>query len=145
MSPSHSSLLGLSNFDIFIIGGVIFTIFVLYVLRKKIIWELFAFDKRGEKILSEKKSSEVRVGQIVEAISPFLDGFPVDHKKKGATLAYIGRPIDFIYFDPEKGVTFVEVKSGESKLSPDQKKLKDLIKSGKVSWAEFRVKGDGKK
>lgn len=118
----------------------IFAIFFILLFRRQIIRRLFAFDEMGEKILAEKKSSEVRIGHIVEAISPFLKDFPADAKKDGTSLAYIGRPVDFVHFDPNEGVTFIEVKSGNAKLSPEQRKIKSLINQGKVAWAEYRVK-----
>ena len=46
------------------------------------------------KLLSQKKSSEVRTGQIVEQLAPFLDNFKYDPKK----LHFMGMPIDYIYF-----------------------------------------------
>ncbi len=110
-----------------------------YLFRKPISRKVFSLDKMGEKILAEKKTAEARIGSIVEAISPLLDQFPVDIRKEGTSLAYIGRPVDFVHFDPDAGITFIEVKSGNSKLSPEQKKLRALIREGKVSWAQLRV------
>jgi len=36
-------------------------------------------------------------------------------------------------------IVFVEVKSGDSKLSSIEKKVKDAIKKKKVSWEEYRI------
>ena len=115
-------------------------VILLYLFRKHIIRSLFSLDEMGQQILAEKKSSEVRIGNIVEAISPVLDDFPVDIRKEGTSLAWIGRPVDFIHFDPDEGITFIEVKSGNARLSRDQKKLRALIRDGRIKWAEFRVK-----
>lgn len=120
--------------------GPLFLLLILYLFRRPVSRKLFSLDKMGEQILAEKKNAEARIGNIVEAISPFLEQFPVDVLKDGTNLAYIGRPVDFVHFDPDEGITFIEIKSGNSKLSPEQKKLKALIKEGKVSWAQLRVK-----
>ncbi len=89
------------------------------------------------KLLSQKKSSEVRTGMIAEQIAPFLEDYPADP----ATARFIGDPIDFVHFDEEK-VTFVEVKSGKSQLSKKQRHIRDLIKDGKVDFTLYRIKGD---
>ena len=85
---------------------------------------------------SQKKSSEVRLGKDAEVLTPFLDVFPYDPKYT----KFVGDPLDFIVFDPDKEITFVEVKSGNSKLSPKQNKLKVLIEEGKVKFDLIRIK-----
>lgn len=87
-------------------------------------------------VLSQKKSSEVRLGKDAEVLTPFLDVFPYDVKYT----KFVGDPLDFIVFDPDKEITFVEVKSGNSKLSPKQNKLKKLIEDGKVKFDLIRIK-----
>lgn len=90
-----------------------------------------------EKLIGQKKSSEVRTGKIVEQISPFLANYPMNPD----TARFIGEPIDFIHFDEDK-VTFVEVKSGKSQLSKKQKNIQSLIKSGKVDFIIYRIEGE---
>jgi predicted Holliday junction resolvase-like endonuclease len=117
--------------------GILLVIFSI----KPLLWWLFSFDSRVRALLEQKKSSEVRLGKISETLAPVLNDFPVDVHKPGTSTIFLGQPVDFIHFDPESGVSFIEVKSGESKLSSTQKKLKNLIQAGKVGWLEFRVKG----
>ena len=93
-----------------------------------------AIDDYG-KLLSQKKSSEVRLGQIAEHLAPFVEEFKYDPKKA----RFIGNPIDYIVFDDEK-IVFLEVKSGESKLSLGQKKIRDLILNGKVEFETMTIK-----
>ena len=90
-----------------------------------------------QKLLGQKKSSEVRVGQITEQIAPFLEDFPYDPKRA----RFIGDPIDFIVFGDDK-ISIVEVKSGHSQLNSTQRKIRDLIKQGKIEFNIYRVKGD---
>jgi len=71
------------------------------------------------KLLSQKKSSEVRLGQISENLAPFLKDFKYDPKRTH----FLGNPIDYVIFEEDK-VVFLEIKSGEAKLSQSQKKNK---------------------
>lgn len=90
-----------------------------------------------DKLLGQKKSSEVRTGKITEQIAPFLSDYP----RNPRTARFIGDPIDFVHFDEDK-VTFVEVKSGKSQLSKKQRGIRDMIKEGKVEFVVYRVEGD---
>lgn len=87
-------------------------------------------------ILSQKKSSETRTGQIAEQLAPFLVDFPYNPKQAH----FLGMPIDYIVFADDK-VVFLEVKSGNAQLSSRQRQIKALVEQGKVEWAEFRIKG----
>jgi hypothetical protein len=89
-----------------------------------------------DKLLSQKKSSEVRLGQISEQIAPFLKGFSYDTRNT----KFLGQPIDLIAFEPDK-VVFIEVKTGGAQLSPKQKRIKELIQNHQVFWEEFRISG----
>lgn len=102
---------------------------------------IFGFDSRMDDLLSQKKSSEVRLGKIAEVLSPVLDDFPVDVHKPGTSTVFLGQPVDFVHFDPEEGVTFIEVKSGNSRLKANQKAIKEHVQNGNVRWEDFRVKG----
>ena len=88
-----------------------------------------------KKILSQKKSSEVRLGTIAETLAPFLDQFEFDPEE----CAFLGKPIDYISFGKEE-VTLIEVKSGNSQLNKNQRRIRDLVKNGKVIWKEVRIK-----
>ena len=88
------------------------------------------------KLLSHKKSSEVRLGNIAEQLAPFLSDFPYDPK----SLRFLGQPIDFVLFGDDS-IRFIEVKSGNSNLSSSQRKARDLIRDGKVSFEIYRIRG----
>lgn len=88
-----------------------------------------------KKIVSQKKSSEVRLGNIAETLAPFLDQFDFDPE----TCTFLGKPIDYISFGEEE-ITLIEVKSGNSQLNSKQRKIRDQIKNNKVSWKEIRIK-----
>jgi predicted Holliday junction resolvase-like endonuclease len=88
-----------------------------------------------------KASRAVLGGLVSEQMAPLLPGFPFDP----GDCRFIGKPVDFLVF---KGmnrkaiseVIFLEVKSGSGRtLNEQEKRLRDVIKAGKVRWAEFDV------
>lgn len=117
---------------------------ILILVLKPLVWWLFSFDSRIAALLHQKKSSEVRLGKITESLAPLLDDFPVDIHKPGTSTVFLGQPIDFIHFDPDEGVTFIEVKSGGARLNDAQRRIKELIESGAVAWTTYRVDGEPK-
>ncbi|MBA7619722.1 hypothetical protein ES703_27063 [subsurface metagenome] len=54
-------------------------------------------------------------------------------------LFYIGAPIDFIGIDYEKGIDFIEVKSGRARFTEDEIKLKDLVECKMVNYLSLNV------
>ena len=103
-------------------------------------WENELPNHRRDAIM---RSRAVLSGQFSEQLAPYLPDFkfnPNDCK-------FLGKPIDFIVFNEEvrgeiSEVVFVEVKSGNSKLSSKERKLKEVIKKGNVRWEEYRVPDD---
>lgn len=91
-----------------------------------------------DSMVSNSKSKEVRLGAIAETLTPFLQGFPYDPK----ALRPLGNPIDYIAFEEEE-VVFIEVKSGNATLTTKQRKIKDLIETGKVRFEIHRINEDG--
>ena len=87
-----------------------------------------------KKVLSQKKSSEVRLGHIAETLAPFLDQFDFDPEN----CAFLGKPIDYISFDDD-AVTLIEIKSGKSQLNSKQRHIRDLVKNNQVNWKEIRI------
>jgi predicted Holliday junction resolvase-like endonuclease len=90
------------------------------------------------KLLGQKKSSEVRVGKIGENMAPFLSGWPYDPND----FRFLGSPIDGIQFNEDE-LVFVEIKTGKSVLSKKQRWIKQLIREGKVNFATFRINENG--
>jgi predicted Holliday junction resolvase-like endonuclease len=91
--------------------------------------------KEKRKVLSQKKSSEVITGQIAEKLAPFLEHFKYNPQNS----VFLGQPIDYLVFEKDE-IVFVEIKSGNARLSKKQKEIKDLIKNNKVNWKEIRIK-----
>jgi len=97
--------------------------------------ELLEEQSNRKKVASQKKSSEVRLGNVAETLAPFLDQFEFDPEN----CVFLGKPIDYISFDEEE-ITFIEVKMGKSQLSAKQRHIRDLIKDKQIAWKEIRIK-----
>jgi len=95
------------------------------------------FEKKADysKLLSQKKSSETILGQVTEKLVPFLDVFKYDPQKA----SFLGNPIDYVVFEDEE-IIFIEVKSGGSRLSEKQRKIKNLVENRKIRWEEIKIK-----
>lgn len=95
-----------------------------------------------DKVISQKKSGEVRLGHVAEQLFPMLPEFPVPIH----TLKFFGNPIDYISIDMEAEIiSFIEVKSGGSVLSDKQKKIRKMINEKKVQFFEVRIDEKGVK
>lgn len=91
---------------------------------------------------SQKMSRSVLGGVFSEQVAPFLPDFPKDLKASEAR--FIGKPVDFLIFkgmDDQRidEVVFVEIKSGNSQLSSNERSLRDAIQSKRVRWHEHRI------
>jgi len=96
--------------------------------------------EKNRTLLSQKKSSETRLGQISEHLVPFLENCRHDPK----SMHFMGNPIDYVVFDFDQGsITFLEVKSGNSKPTKRQKVVKNIVKTGRVFYEEIRINEKG--
>jgi predicted Holliday junction resolvase-like endonuclease len=101
------------------------------------------FGRHGlEKIVRRRLSQSRAVigGQVAEQMAPVLKGFPYNP----GDCRFIGKPIDYIVFngmDEQQidEVIFLEIKTGKSQLSDQEKHLRDAVKAGKVRWQELRL------
>ena len=83
---------------------------------------------------TRKHSDATRHGQTIEQFAPLVSSWPWDPKE----FRFLGSPIDGIQFTDD-GVIIVEIKTGTSTLNARQRKIRALVESGKVSWAEIRL------
>jgi len=119
---------------ILIIILMLFILLVLVYNNKKLHITIKQKEELYSNLLGQKKSSEVRLGQISENLAPFLKDFKYNPKKAH----FIGMPIDYIIFEDNK-IVFLEVKSGKSQLTPNQRNIKKLIDSKKIFWDMMRI------
>jgi predicted Holliday junction resolvase-like endonuclease len=103
---------------------------LLFTIKK-----LFSLKQELEDLRFQKSSQAVRYGKLTEQFIPFTEQFPFDP----ALFRFLGEPVDGIIFDSDS-VVFCEFKTGKSQLSQKQRRIKELVESGKVKWLEFRLR-----
>ena len=96
--------------------------------------QIVDLSEEKRKIISQKKSSEVRLGNIAETLAPFLDQFNFNPEH----CIFLGKPIDYISFGT-KEITFIEIKSGKSQLNSKQRSIRDQVNNNKIAWKEIRI------
>ncbi len=122
---------------------------IIYFIFKNREWKI-KFEQRFKEWLEKEerriredaiaRSARTLSGKTLEKLIPFLEKF----KHNSHDVKWLGDPIDLVVFDgysegnPQK-ITFLEVKSGNSKLTPNQNKIKKLVEKKKVEWEEFRI------
>ncbi|HNW88116.1 MAG TPA: Holliday junction resolvase-like protein [Bacteroidales bacterium] len=113
---------------------------ILLLILLLIVIALYIRQKaENRKLLSQKKRSEVSLGFISEKLAPFLSNF--DSQYDPSNLLFVGKPIDYIHFGKDI-ITFIEIKSGRSRLSKGQKRIKTMIRNKQIGWYEFRISGE---
>ena len=83
---------------------------------------------------SLRRSQSTRYGQISEQFLPLVEQYPYDPKQ----FRFLGSPIDGIQFEEDK-VVLVEFKAAGSRLSARQRRVRDLVREGKIEFQEIRV------
>ena len=84
-----------------------------------------------------QQSRAVSRGQMYEQFVPHLPDF--DFNPKDAR--FLGQPVDFVVFDglddgDLRRIVFVEVKTGDSKLTTRERQIRDAIRDGSVEWKQ---------
>lgn len=84
---------------------------------------------------SARQSLATRHGQVIEQVAPFLATWPYDAKR----FRFLGSPVDGVQFTDD-AVVFVEVKTQDGRLTPEQQRVKALVQAGRVRWDEVRIR-----
>jgi len=100
--------------------------------------EKLGWEEEREKARKEAiaQSRAVLGGKFVEQLAPYLPEFKYDPTEA----RFIGSPIDLIVFpglasgDPEE-IVIMEIKTGKTgQLTPQERKIRQLIEDGMVRW-----------
>ena len=80
----------------------------------------------------------VNVGKLLEKVLPTMKNFSYELPD----CRFLGDPVDFITFKglsrgKVDSISFVEVKSGNARLNPHQKDIKNAIEDKKLKYGEF--------
>lgn len=130
-------LINIFTENFFLIFTIVFFCFLLLL-------QALLYKKKLRNIRKDtlKRSKAVRDGQTLEQFAPYFSNFPANPDDA----KFLGRPIDFICFnglsssDEVKEIVFVEVKTGESKLTPRENSIKQAILEGRIKYVEYKIK-----
>jgi predicted Holliday junction resolvase-like endonuclease len=87
-----------------------------------------------------RRSLAVVTGKVSEQLVPYWPQFPFQPRDA----RFLGAPVDFIVFDglsegAVRRVVLVEVKTGEARVSPRERDIRDAVERGAVEWMELRI------
>ncbi len=81
-------------------------------------------------------------GKISEQVFPMV----TNEIKNLSDARFIGDPIDYLVFDGisnesnnDINIKFIEVKTGDSKLTKREEKVKDAVLNKRVEWREIKI------
>src|SRR4030065_901860 len=109
-----------------IIIGLIIIIAILVFLYRRKIWQYAELKLNHSDLASKKQSQSTRYGKMTEQFLPFLKEYPYDENR----FRFLGNPIDGVQFTDD-GIIFIEFKAANSRLSSEQKRVKNLIEDKK--------------
>lgn len=95
---------------------------------------------------AQQRSEAVLTGKLGEQFAPFWIDFPF----APGDVRFLGSPIDFVAFDGANDVrvghaselrriVFVDIKTGNARLTPVQRRIKECIEAGRVRFQEIHV------
>ncbi len=134
------------------IVSLVLIVVVIFLVSKNIQWK-FKFERKVKDWVEKEerkiredailRSARTLSGKTLERLIPFLEKFDYDPHD----VRWLGDPIDLVVFDgysKNNGsdldqIVFLEVKSGQSRLTKIQEKIKQAIRERRIKWEEFRI------
>jgi predicted Holliday junction resolvase-like endonuclease len=86
-------------------------------------------------LVSRSQSLSTKYGKMTEQFMPFLKDYPYNEQN----FRFIGSPVDGVQFQDDK-LVIVEFKTGNSQLTAKQRKIRDLVKKGRVYFEEITIR-----
>jgi predicted Holliday junction resolvase-like endonuclease len=88
------------------------------------------------------RSRSVLLGEVYEKVAPFLPDFPFAARD----MVFLGKGVDYVVFDglsegKLERIVFLELKSGNSRLSKNEAMIREAIRRHKVDYQELRLEG----
>ena len=89
---------------------------------------------------STSRQRAILKGQISETLAPWS----IKAVNSVKELSFLGNPIDFVGFkgldgDGEIEIKFIEIKTGNSKLTKSEKRIKEAVLAKRISWSTIQV------
>ena len=133
----------------FVLGAILATLLAALLFQIRI-WRLRS--EHTDEIATATKRSlnqsrSTLKGRIGEQLAPLLPGFAYE----AADARFLGDPIDYVVFDgrarfsgdEEDGegleIVLLEIKHGQSKLSPVQRAIAEAVEAGRVRFEICRI------
>src|SRR3989344_4789866 len=113
--------------------GVLAVLVIFIILYYRARSELRELRAAHEGLVPDHQGGLVKHGLSFEQLFPFMKKYPYDPRN----FRFIGDPVDGLSFEDDR-VVFVEFKTGKSRLSYGQKRVRDLVEGKKVEWREVR-------
>ena len=110
------------------------TVAVLFLLNRRLSHAIEGFEVEIQDLRSRKQSQSTKYGKMTEMFFPLLETYPYDHDN----FRFIGNPIDGIQFEDDR-IILVEFKMGGSRLSPGQRRIRDMVAENRVEFQEHRI------
>ena len=90
-----------------------------------------------------KRSRSVLSGKSAEQLAPLLPEF--SERFEPSEARFLGAPVDYVIFDGLgsgllREVVLVEVKTGKSKLTPNEREVELAIREGRVRFEVMRLR-----
>ena len=117
---------------VFVIGLLLGFLIGILLIHRKVAVPLKEEKKRIEE---RKRSLSSLYGKITEQFAPFMKSYPFNARR----FRFIGSPVDGIQFEDDR-IIFIEFKAANSRLTEEQKKIKELVENKKVEWYSFEIK-----
>ncbi|MFM8333762.1 MAG: Holliday junction resolvase-like protein [Candidatus Methylumidiphilus sp.] len=88
------------------------------------------------------RSRSVILGEVYEKVAPFLPDFPYAARD----MVFLGKGVDYVVFDglsegKLERIVFLELKSGQSRLSKNELMIREAIRGKRVDYEELRLPG----
>ncbi len=137
---------------------LLFLSFKVYILSKKVYdlheahaRELFDLSLQHNDDIARhvQQSRNVLKGKLSEELFPLLAECPY----LPADMKFFGSPVDYLILNgyseaKDNGgdfteIIFADIKTGNARLSPHQRKIKRAVQEGRVRWETIRMRDDG--
>ena len=99
-------------------------------------------ERTGRKVQESLNAQRgVVKGKVWEQIAPYLPEFEYNP----ADARFIGDPVDYVVFDGmggggEVNVVIIDVKTGKARLNANQRRIRDAVEGGRVSFRLVRLR-----
>ena len=128
----------MQNIQWFVLVGWIWVGILIGSLFAKI---FFLSDIKRHRAGAVKQSQHTTLWYVHEKVAPLLPDFPYHYKD----LMFLGKGVDYIVFDglstgQVREIIFLEIKSGQSQLSLNEKRIKEAIDDKRVRFETLRMR-----